>query len=198
MVADILLRSRDAGENIVPIGFLDDNPECVGRRLLDLPILGAVADLTRIEHDLLVVAVGDNKLRAKIFESVNREARRFTVARHPSAVLAPDAKIGEGSMICAAAIVCTGAVIGRNVILNTSCTVDHHNNIGDHAHLAVGVHLGGEAEVGEGTLIGIGATVLPQRRVGRWSIVGAGAVVIEDVPDGVVAVGVPARVIRRV
>ena len=43
----------------------------------------------------------------------------------------------------------------------------------------------------------IGATVMPQRRIGAWSIVGAGALVAKDLPDQVVAVGSPARVIRR-
>jgi acetyltransferase-like isoleucine patch superfamily enzyme len=34
-------------------------------------------------------------------------------------------------------------------------------------------------------------------RIGRDVVVGAGAVVTEDLPDGVVAVGVPARVVRK-
>jgi len=59
--------------------------------------------------------------------------------------------------------------------------------------IAPGAHLGGEVTIGEGVLIGIGATVMPQRRVGDWAVVGAGACVVEDVPDGVTVVGVPAR-----
>jgi acetyltransferase-like isoleucine patch superfamily enzyme len=46
-------------------------------------------------------------------------------------------------------------------------------------------------------LIGIGATVMPQRRVGAWSVVGAGALVHINHPDHVVVVGVPGRVIRH-
>jgi acetyltransferase-like isoleucine patch superfamily enzyme len=99
-------------------------------------------------------------------------------------------------MVCAGAIVNPGSTIGANVILNTGCTVDHHNRIGDHSHIAPGVHLGGDVEVGEGALIGIGATVMPQRRVGCRSVVSAGALIHSDVGDEVVAAGVPARVIR--
>jgi acetyltransferase-like isoleucine patch superfamily enzyme len=57
--------------------------------------------------------------------------------------------------------------------------------------------MGGEVEVGEGALIGIGATVMPGKRVGAWSIVGAGALVNRDIPECSVVVGVPARVIRK-
>ncbi len=50
--------------------------------------------------------------------------------------------------------------------------------------------------MGEGTHIGIGACVLPNINIGKWSIIGAGAVVIEDVPDNVIVVGNPAKVIN--
>jgi len=50
--------------------------------------------------------------------------------------------------------------------------------------------------IGRGSLIGMGAILLEGVRVGKGSIVGAGAVVTKDVPDGVVAAGVPAKVIR--
>jgi acetyltransferase-like isoleucine patch superfamily enzyme len=87
--------------------------------------------------------------------------------------------------------------IGDNVILNTGCTVDHHNRIGNHARIAPGVHLSGDVTIGEGTLVGIGATMIPQRTVGAWSVIGAGSVVTRDIPAYATAVGMPARVIRR-
>jgi acetyltransferase-like isoleucine patch superfamily enzyme len=51
--------------------------------------------------------------------------------------------------------------------------------------------------LGENVWLGTGAKVLDGVRVGRDVVVGAGAVVTEDLPDGVVAVGVPARAVRR-
>jgi acetyltransferase EpsM len=51
--------------------------------------------------------------------------------------------------------------------------------------------------VGELSHIGIGVSVIQGIRIGRGVIIGAGAVVIEDIPDHVTAVGVPARVIKR-
>jgi UDP-N-acetylbacillosamine N-acetyltransferase len=46
--------------------------------------------------------------------------------------------------------------------------------------------------------VGIGATVVGKTRIGSGTIIGAGAVVVDDIPDGVVARGAPARVIRKV
>jgi len=52
-------------------------------------------------------------------------------------------------------------------------------------------------EVGAGADVGIGSILLPGARVGAGAQIGAGSVVTGDVPDGYVATGVPARVVRR-
>jgi acetyltransferase-like isoleucine patch superfamily enzyme len=49
-----------------------------------------------------------------------------------------------------------------------------------------------------GAKIGANATLLPGVTIGRDALVGAGSVVVNDVPDGAVVVGNPARVVRRV
>jgi len=197
VVVDILQQMGRAGSDLHPIGYLDDNPALPGQLFLDLPVLGPISHLATIPHDAVVVAIGANETREHIFTNLLARNERFLVARHPSAIVAPDVQIGPGAMLCAGVVVNTGSRIGANVILNTGCTVDHHNQIGDHAHLAPGVHTGGEVVIGAGAFVGIGAVVMPQRTIGAWSTVGAGAVVTKDIPARVVAAGAPARVIRR-
>ena len=53
-------------------------------------------------------------------------------------------------------------------------------------------------EVGDGAWLGHGVFVGPGVRIGRGSVIGANAVVLEDVPDRAIAVGVPARTIRSI
>ena len=48
------------------------------------------------------------------------------------------------------------------------------------------------------SLIGVGAAVLPRVTIGNETVVGAGAIVARDLPDSVVASGVPARIRRSV
>jgi maltose O-acetyltransferase len=52
--------------------------------------------------------------------------------------------------------------------------------------------------IGDNVWIGGGAIVCPGVTIGDNSVVGAGAVVIRDLPENVVAVGNPARVIREI
>jgi maltose O-acetyltransferase len=58
--------------------------------------------------------------------------------------------------------------------------------------------MGGASSIGELSLLGTGAVILPGVSVGGRTIVGAGAVVAEALPDNVVAVGVPARISRHI
>jgi acetyltransferase-like isoleucine patch superfamily enzyme len=59
------------------------------------------------------------------------------------------------------------------------------------------VALAARVRVGELAWIGVGATVSDGRAIGKRALIGAGAVVVRDIPDDVVAYGVPARVIRK-
>ena len=56
----------------------------------------------------------------------------------------------------------------------------------------------GNVEIGEGTWIGAGSTIIPGVKVGKWSIVGAGSVVTKDIPDRVLAVGNRCRIIKNI
>ena len=65
-------------------------------------------------------------------------------------------------------------------------------------HVGPGAVLCGKVEIGEGTFVGAGSTVIPGKKIGKWSVIGAGSVVVGDIPDRVVAMGNPARVVRAV
>ena len=57
-----------------------------------------------------------------------------------------------------------------------------------------GAHLAGNVRVGKLAHVGIGVSIIQGVEIGKSSIVGAGAAVIANIPDNVVAAGVPARV----
>jgi acetyltransferase-like isoleucine patch superfamily enzyme len=56
----------------------------------------------------------------------------------------------------------------------------------------------GVVEVGECAWIGAGAVIADHKSIGAEAIVGAGAVVVTDVPEAVIVMGVPARIARSV
>jgi acetyltransferase-like isoleucine patch superfamily enzyme len=78
-----------------------------------------------------------------------------------------------------------------------NCCIGHDSCLGGYAHLAPGVRLGGNVDIGEESFLGLGAVVRPGIHIGQRVTVGAGAAVIHDLADDVVAVGVPAEIVRR-
>jgi sugar O-acyltransferase (sialic acid O-acetyltransferase NeuD family) len=194
IVAEALLRARETGSSAAPIGFLDDFNS---GDVLGLPILGRIGALGEIEHDAIVVAIGENAARRAVTEQLEARGEALFTARHPFTSIAPDVSIGAGSMISAGAIVTPRTTIGRGVLLNTKASVDHDSIVGDFAHISAGVTVGAKCVVGEEAMVGLGASISSGCRVGARSVIGAGAVVVRDIPDGVVAYGVPARVIRH-
>lgn len=171
------------------VGFYDD---LATGQVLGLPVLGRFSEASSFEGKLFV-SLGRNQLRAEWFC-----ASRSVVLVDPSAVVDATVRVGLGTVIMAGAVVNVDTVIGRNCILNTGCTVDHDCVIEDHAHLCPGTHLAGTVRVGEGAMLGTGVSVIPGRTIGARSVVGAGAAVVRDLPAGIVATGVPARVVRDV
>lgn len=195
VVADILYRMRQAGASVEPVAFVDDRPSPDRPSILSLPVIaGGLAALRSIQFDAVIVAIGDNATRRRIGEHLRRSGTPLATACHPSSVIGLDVEVGTGAMVCAGAVLNPAVRIGVGAILNTHCSVDHHNSIGDYAHVAPGAHLGGEVSIGGEALIGIGATVTPRCRIGNRAVVGAGSVVVRDLPDDVVVWGVPARV----
>ena len=53
-------------------------------------------------------------------------------------------------------------------------------------------------KIGNNVWVGAGAVILPGVTVGENSVIGAGSVVTKDIPDNVVAVGNPCRVLRAI
>ncbi|HEX9976736.1 MAG TPA: NeuD/PglB/VioB family sugar acetyltransferase [Dehalococcoidales bacterium] len=115
---------------------------------------------------------------------------------HPSAIVSPNASLGQGILILPGVILGPGVSVGNHVILNTAVTIDHDSVIQDNVVFGPAVHLAGGVLVKSGTSIGVGASSAPGVTIGSNCLIGAGSVIIENIPDSVVAAGVPARVLR--
>jgi sugar O-acyltransferase (sialic acid O-acetyltransferase NeuD family) len=197
--AKVVLDVLEKAGTCAIVGLLDDSAELTGDTRSGYRVLGGSAIFRGlIEEGVkgMIVALGDNMRRRAVFDVARAAGFELVAAIHPSALLGSRVRIGAGSVLVAGVVVNVDAVIGDNVIVNTSASVDHDCRIEAHVHLSPGVRLAGRVTVGEFTHIGIGAVVLPNLTIGKHCIVGAGSVVREDVPDGMVVAGNPARIIK--
>jgi len=180
------------------IAFIDDRfPELASVGVWS--VIGTVAELDSLVSVWreVVIAVGDNATRIEILERAKSCGFDIASIIHPSAQMAEDVLIGEGTVVFANAVINTGSELGVACIVNTASTVDHDSRIGDGVHISPGVHLGGNVVIGARSWIGIGASVIHGCAIGDDVIVGAGAAVIDSIGNGLTVVGVPARELMK-
>ena len=198
VVADII---RLRGDYEI-VGFLDDvNPQRHGTEFCGAPVLGGQEQLDVLQRmgvKYLIFGFGDCEARLRLSKLVRAKGFCLATAIHPQAIVAADVQIGPGIVIAGGVVINPGSRIGENVIINTCTSVDHECVVEDGAHIGPGVHLGGKVVVGRAAWVGIGATVRDRVHIGAHSTIGAGAVVLDDIPDGVAAYGVPAKVVRSI
>ncbi len=201
--SDVVRYNMMAQGKYEPIGFIDNQKDCVGETVRGLKILAdyETQDICKLIEkygtNKFFISFGNMKLRKTVFEKFVKAGFEPVNIIHPNAVIAPNAKIGKGVLIECGCLITPNPVIGDNVVINTGSQVNHDNIVEDHVYIASGVILSGGVKIGENTLLDDGVIVTLGKSVGKNCIIGAGAIVTKNIPDNVIAYGTPAKVIRE-
>lgn len=188
VVADIAIK-MDKWQSIA---FLDDDDSI--KSCMGLEVIGKSADaFTFLKDADVFVAIGDNAIRETTQDRFEIEGASMATLIHPSAIIGTDVEIGAGTVIMAGVVINSSSRIGKGNIINTSCSLDHDNEIEDYVHISPGVKTAGSVFIGKGTWLGIGSIVSNNVNICSGCKVGAGAVVVKDITEPGVYVGVPAR-----
>ena len=159
------------------------------------PVVGDTSMIAQFDNTAVewFVGIGNNPVRAKLFERLKALKGSVATLIHPTAVLGMHVSVGEGTLILANVVLNPFSSVGKACILNTACSVDHDGDIADCVHIAPGSRLAGNVSVGARSFLGIGSTVIQQVHIGDDVTIGAGSTVLNDIDSGVTAVGSPAK-----
>jgi sugar O-acyltransferase (sialic acid O-acetyltransferase NeuD family) len=188
-VLDVL--AKTPGQEAVAI--LDDNPELRGKKVNGVPVTGGI-DMDRIvdlyergEFDSAVISISTIiKLRAEIFEKLKDRGIPFANIIHPSVVKGINVKMGEGNVIMAFTHLGACASLGNNNFISAYCSIEHHNEMGNHCSFGPGVVTSSRVIFGDQVRCGTGIFIEPKLRIGAKSVIGSGCIIWQDVPEGVV------------
>lgn len=144
-----------------------------------------------------VVAIGEPLHRETLYCKLSAHNIRLTQVLDPTVVVSPTAHLGNGVILAPFCSVAASAKIGNNVAVNVQTIIGHDIGVGAHSVISSMVNLGGACIVGEGSYVGMGSQVKNELKIGNRVIVGMGSVVYHDIGDDLIAMGNPARVLRR-
>jgi len=118
VVVDVLQCAHRNGDDAVPIGYLDDAPHLQGQTRLGLPVLGLLDQIDTVSHDAVILAIGDNGTRRRLYEQLQQQGERFAGVHlggnvvigtgtlvGTGAVVMPQRQVGEWSVVGAGAVV---------------------------------------------------------------------------------------------
>ena len=133
---------------------------------------------------------------ARFCAELEKSSLKLTSILDPSAVISQTSTIHRGVIIAPLCSVQARAEIKENTAVNTMSIIGHDVTVGNNSVISSMVNLGA-VTVGENSYIGMGALVKEGISIGSNSIIGMGSVVYNDIPDGMIALGNPARVARK-
>ena len=188
VVADIAIKQNKWKS----IAFLDDDVTI--KTNMGLDVIGQTDDAFKYKDDAdFFVAIGNNATRENLQENLKKEGFSITTLIHPSTIIGTDVEIGIGTAIMAGVVINSATRIGQGCIINTSCSVDHDNVIEDYVHISPGAHIAGTVKIGKGSWIGIGSVISNNINIIDGCQTGAGAVVVKDITETGLYIGVPGR-----
>ena len=112
---------------------------------------------------------------------------------HPSAIVAPTARIDPGAVVLAGAIIQPQAHLMEFSLVGAGSTIEHDVTLGSYAVVAPGVTIGGGTTIGRNAFIGLGAGVRDHLRIGEGAVVSMGSIVTNDISPNTTVRGLPAR-----
>jgi sugar O-acyltransferase (sialic acid O-acetyltransferase NeuD family) len=184
----------------VVLGFIDDDHSLHGKEYYGIKVLGGRESLKEYADTFVLALPGSPKsyLRRKdIIESLNIETSRFATIIHPSVVTAPDSKVGYNTVIMPNVVISCAAEVGNHCIILPNTVIAHDSIVRDYCCIGSNVSVSGHVTISSGCYIGSGARMRENVCIGEQSLIGLGANVISDIESRVVAVGNPAKVIRK-
>lgn len=182
------------------IGYFDDKNITTHN---DLPVIGCTTEVVGYldsgKIDSVFIAIGDNKARKKIFDLIakNHYDKLINIIAPTATILNPELVKGKGIFIGHQAFIGALVEVGDNVILNTKCIVEHNSSVKPHCNVAPAAVVLGSVCLHDGAYVGASSTIKQLLHINDWATIGAGAVVVKNINDNGIYVGVPAKKIQR-
>jgi len=182
------------------IGFLDDNPDNLGKMYYGVKVLGPLKMAKEITQTFFVNGIGSPMnfwKKENIIEKTEIPLDNFETIIHPTASVSKMTKIGKGVVIFQNVTITSNVKIGNHVIILPNSVISHDADIGDYTCIAGGVCISGGTKVGKSCYLGTKSSIIGNVNIGDNCLIGMGSNVLKDVEGNSVVVGNPSVFKRK-
>lgn len=175
------------------LGFVDDNPDKIGKLNFGYNVIGPINLLLSVKNVAVVIGIAFPGIKRKLIERLRlNETLTFPTLISPNAWISKGSTIGAGSIIYPGVSINYGCSVGDFVIMNMNCAIGHDCIVSSYSSLAPGVNFGGHTSIGEGVDVGIGVSTRQNIKIGNYSVLGGQSMIVDNVPENMKVKGVPA------
>jgi len=180
------------------IGFLDDDVSKHNTVIAGFPVLGFIEKLNEFSGKgiALVLGIAFPMVKKKLFDFYQDLSFDFPNLIAKTAWFSDGVIFGTGCIIYPGTTINYETAIGDFVVINMNCSLGHNCTIQSFSSMAPGVNLGGNTHVGKCVEIGIGASTVQSIFIGDNATVGGQAMVVSNVSEFDVVIGIPAKSIK--
>ncbi len=154
----------------------------------------SISKYTQLE---ISIAIGEPSTREKVYKKCKDNNIPIATLIHPGVYIDETTRIGEGTVICEGCTITSCVEFGVNCYIQPHAIVGHDIKIGNHCVISAGCQIGGANIIGDRTYIGFLGGTKQGLTIGKDVICSGGAMVFKDLPDNVIAVGNPARIMKK-
>ena len=139
-----------------------------------------------------VIANGEPKYREKLYKRIIENGYTLATIIGNGCTILPDTTIGKGCILYDCGV-STGVNIGDNVIINTKACIGHDANIKSHSVVSAFCFIGGFSTIGYRNYLAPGSMIKDRINIGDDTIISLGAVVLRNVREKSIMIGNPAK-----
>lgn len=176
---------NDANPTWKLLGFLDDNPDLLGTKVLGYKVIGTIDDAVEYPDAMFISSIGsayDLDLRKRVRDRIPFNDNHFATLIHPLAHVSRSAKIEPGCIICPFSSIQAGTMVKHDSYITSFTLVGHESIIGRHCVVAGRTMIAGSANIGDCTYIGCGSALKHEIEIGDHCMIGMGSVLWKDIP----------------
>lgn len=145
----------------------------------------------------IVMGIGEPSVREMLFVKIVKDNIDTPSLIHPDIYIPESTRVGKGVIIQSGCSISVGVTIEDYVLLQSMCAIGHDCIIGEGSIISTMDCIAGAVHIGRYAYLGMHTSIKELVSIGSYTIIGMGSIVFKDIPEEMIAMGNPARPMKK-